>query len=742
MSHRVKQRQPKGASSTTSQSSKVITDPRFANIHTDPRFRLPSRKHNRVQLDKRFARVLEDDEFSKKAQVDKYGRRLPSSAGKRELKRLYHLDDPETREAPADEDVEKELKRVGGLAYDPARQGGFDTSSSSEGSSGSESEAEDEDAPLQESVGEVGVGGRLRDLDIPMGEVSSRLAAVNMDWDNIRAVDLMAVAQSFCPSGGRVKKVSVFTSEFGRERMEREETQGPAPELFAKRKSNGTPNVAPQDLASSDDSEESDNIEDDDDDVNDEQLKAKIISNSTNPTEEVDSHALRNYQLSRLKYYYAVIACDSADTAYALYNGMDGSEYLSTANFFDLRFVPESVTFNDPITDKPRDQCEKVPDGYRPNDFVTEALTHSNVKLTWDEDDKTRKELQKRAFSREEVDENDLQAYVGSESSSSDDEAAAVADRHSDSDTTTNSKKKAKAEEQRRKMRAALGLSVESAPKKSKSAAPTGGMQITFAAGLSAPEANANGETKKSSVFLNKPSDAIEETTVAKYVRKEKERKAKRKAKSKSGQTDTGGAGQVDAEDTSDHGHSLNGPRKDVVDPVEEDPFADAFFTDPASANSTARREAKREKKRRNEAEATVEAARKKNERRELELLVGEDEAANEGSEHFDMAAIRQREKDAKKKGKRKHKVKKVNDDDDGGAPEAQQDNFELNVDDPRFKGVFDNHEFAIDPSNPRFSGTEGMKQLLEAGRRKRKKRDDGDVEPDRPRKHASKRRR
>jgi len=33
---------------------------------------------------------------------------------------------------------------------------------------------------------------------------------------------------------------------------------------------------------------------------------------------------------------------------------------------------------------------------------------------------------------------------------------------------------------------------------------------------------------------------------------------------------------------------------------------------------------------------------------------------------------------------------------------------------------VYDSHEFAIDPSHPRFLGTEGMKKVLEEGRRKR----------------------
>ena len=44
-----------------------------------------------------------------------------------------------------------------------------------------------------------------------------------------------------------------------------------------------------------------------------------------------------------------------------------------------------------------------------------------------------------------------------------------------------------------------------------------------------------------------------------------------------------------------------------------------------------------------------------------------------------------------------------------------------MNVSDPRFARLWESHEYAIDPTNPRFKGTEGMKKLLEEGRRKRK---------------------
>ena len=37
--------------------------------------------------------------------------------------------------------------------------------------------------------------------EVPTGEATSRLAVVNLDWDNLRAQDIMAVAASFAPGG-------------------------------------------------------------------------------------------------------------------------------------------------------------------------------------------------------------------------------------------------------------------------------------------------------------------------------------------------------------------------------------------------------------------------------------------------------------------------------------------------------------------------------------------------------------
>src|ERR1700712_1654306 len=54
-----KQKAPKGnaSSSTSSNTAAAKSDPRFASLSADPRFRLPSKKHSHVKLDKRLSRI-------------------------------------------------------------------------------------------------------------------------------------------------------------------------------------------------------------------------------------------------------------------------------------------------------------------------------------------------------------------------------------------------------------------------------------------------------------------------------------------------------------------------------------------------------------------------------------------------------------------------------------------------------------------------------------------------------------
>lgn len=51
------------------------------------------------------------------------------------------------------------------------------------------------------------------------------------------------------------------------------------------------------------------------------------------------------------------MVCDSSATANYLYMTLDGTEFLKTANVFDLQFIPDSREFKHPA----RDAATEVP---------------------------------------------------------------------------------------------------------------------------------------------------------------------------------------------------------------------------------------------------------------------------------------------------------------------------------------------------------------------------------------------
>jgi hypothetical protein len=694
-----KQKAPVGAGASAASSS-VITDPRFTNFMTDPRFRLPSKRRNKTKLDNRFSSLLTDPDFasSRTSTVDRYGRKILGGDDKKKkaLKQLYvdseeednELEqsnvDPEESdnedersnvdleeddidiEVEDDEVVEKELKRAAG--YDPARMGGYSSSEEDKEDSDEEGGVEIEEAEFPDMQAEQAA--------VEMGEVSSRFAVVNLDWDNIKSTDLMAVFSSFVPTGGKIHKISIYPSEFGRERMEREETEGPPKEIFAKKE------------------EEDEELDSEDDSEDDEKIRKDLLQEDEG--QDFDGTALRQYQLERLRYYYAVVVCSDNETAQHIYESTDGTEYLSSANFFDLRFIPDGTEFDD----KPRDECDSVPSGYRPTEFVTDALQHSKVKLTWDMDpeEASRKDAIKRAFSgsRAEIGENDLRAYLGSDSEDEEEEEEAEA--------VEESPKLSKKELTRQKMRAALGLPDDPTPKSKKSAGPVGDMEITFTAGLSSKG--------KGGVFENEPIK--EETTAEAYVRKEKERKARRKEKAK--------ARREDQDPDAVEGEKEKETEKEKVD--ENLGFDDPFFATDEKVKTKASKSQRKEARLAKREAKAAEAAAKASNRAELELLMQDNstEAASH-LDHFDIKEIARAEKNKKKKKGKKDKSKEV----EGGKRGGLQNSFEMDVGDERFSKLFEDHEFAIDPSNPKFKDTEGMKALLEEGRKKRSHRVEDD---------------
>lgn len=132
-------------------------------------------------------------------------------------------------------------------------------------------------------------------------------------------------------------------------------------------------------------------------------------------TDPIIRERLRKYQLNRLKYYYAVVECDTLETAAHIYKECDGLEYETSAVRLDLRFIPDSITFD---SNQIHDQCTQAPDKslYKPMLFRNTALTQTKVRCTWDETPTERRRLTRRKYTLEELEKADLDAYLASES--------------------------------------------------------------------------------------------------------------------------------------------------------------------------------------------------------------------------------------------------------------------------------------------------------------------------------------
>lgn len=363
----------------------------------DPRFRRASKKDSKVVVDGRFQAMFEEEAFVRPVNVDKYGRRVVSDREQQDLRRFYRLDE-EAQEAEAR--ATPEASAVASRANVETGPDADTEDSAAESSDSDESSEEGDDVVLDDALS----AHPLVIRDVPEGEATRRLAMVNLDWDQIRADDIFTLLHAFKPLTGTIHRVTIYPSRFGRERMAREALEGPPRELFEPL--NGR-------------LEERDGDGESEDGSSQDELGPREENG-----EDFDSVALRKYQLERLRYYYAVIECDSPETATHLYRHCDGSEFEKSANFLDLRFIPDGTTFSPEEDGTPRDVCTTLPKSYRPKtDLVTAALQQSRVALTWDADDVERVRVTRRPRGLDAQDV-DLAAYLASATDSDADDNA------------------------------------------------------------------------------------------------------------------------------------------------------------------------------------------------------------------------------------------------------------------------------------------------------------------------------
>ncbi|XP_071438211.1 ESF1 homolog [Pithys albifrons albifrons] len=463
---------------------------------------------------------------------------------------------------------------------------------------------------------------RELDKDAPRGEeITSRLAVCNMDWDRLKAKDLLALFSSFTPKGGTVFSVKIYPSEFGKERLKEEEQKGPV-ELFE-------------------------------------------LPENTTEDDGIYREKLREYQFKRLKYFYAVVECDSPETANKIYEECDGLEFESSCSFIDLRFIPDNVTFDE----KPKDAASEVNvAAYKPKYFTSAAMGTSKVDITWDETDHERVTSLSRTFNKEELLDMDFQAYLAS-SSEEEEEQQQDGDVNNEIEDNKPRKSQKDDEEQIAKYRELLQSIKE---KEKKQEEKDIGMEIKWVPGLK--------ETAEEMV-KNRLEGKDNLTPWQKYLEKKKEKrmlKKKRKA----------AAEREESEDELP-------PDVDLNDPYFAEEFEKTGLKKkPESVASTSEDEDEVEKQ-----------------KAEMALLMMDDE--DDTRKHFNYKKIVEQQNLSKKKKKLLIKRK-----------ELLEDDFQVNVADTRFQAMFTSPLFNLDPSDPNFKKTKAVEKILEEKARRREEKE------------------
>jgi len=347
---------------------------RFDKINNDPKFKPIPKKIHKVELnDNRFNAMFSNKDFYSTSKVDKYGKKRNKKEEKNYMDEYYIKNEKNKEKKKEEEESAKEEEE--------------------EESDTSEEFQEFLDNMNKENM--EALKEEENEENIPMGKETSRIAIQNIDWTNIHALDLFVLLNSFCKGNQKVLKVEIYPSEYGMKEMAKENKEGPDKEIFNSEAIVKTGN---------DKEEEAE-----------EEEEEEIDSSN----EGFDPIELRKYELKKLKYYYAVVYCDSAETANLLYTECDGLEIERTQSFMDMRFIPDDLKeFPYP----PKEVCDHMPANkeyvqeFKPNS----ALQDTKVKLTWDQGDPKREDLLYRAFHKEGFNEEDINELLVSSDSEED----------------------------------------------------------------------------------------------------------------------------------------------------------------------------------------------------------------------------------------------------------------------------------------------------------------------------------
>ena len=697
----------------------VVKDPRFSIMHSKPVFKKMARANAKVVLDKRFKAVLTDKRFATgHAGVDKYGRKTKRKDAKDEMKAFYTVEDAEG-DGEGGAAAEKGLEDADAAAEDPEARvqylnalarGEIEGDSSEDDSE--EDDDDDDDAGVEDDAIDtegLEVGDDVRDMgalarqgaeeeeEVPMGEATKRVAILNVDWQHMQAVDLLACVQSL--TSGTVRRVTVYPSDFGLEQMAIENKFGPQglwaeedtiridkplerqPEKLQaadadSEDSEGEDADGGVDASGSDDDEDASGSDGDEDawgsDGDEDGSSAEedarfdgdfvradaglVVEQDGRTPDGFDKEKLREYEVKKLRYYFAIAECDTVRTALAVADEVDGMEFESSSSRLDIRFVPDDTSFKDRQV---RDTATTVPDDYEPPLYVTTALQQSNITCTWDEPDTARTNQLTQYGAWAEMNTEDLAVYMASDESEEDDvdpaerrkkRALLLGDAADDDDDDDENEDDS-------------GDDLASGANGADSDGEGGDREITFTVG-------AKDKLKEKVARIASGEGEAQLTPFEQYQLKRREKKRQRRAEVKE--------------------------RRRIA--KEE---SDGFFLDDADG-------------------AAAEGGGASAQEVSIQEAVGYDSGSDDERD-YDMREIQRSERMKGKKltgaRKRKEKLRKERVGDVSGG------DFGLDLQDDRFAPLLEGDQrFGVDPTSKEFKDTEGMRDILREQRRRRKK--------------------
>ena len=319
-------------------------DSRFSEIKSDPRYLEMPKKSKKVVVDDRFKQMFaKKGDFNTISKYDKTGKLIKKQD--RSMHKFYDLDKEKDEkddkkaaksDSAASENAENSdsdsVKENKNKFYDENGDFAWNNEEDESSSSGDDSDEDEESEEENDQIWDA-------DADIPFGEttteegIGKRLALNKMDWDHISAVDLMALFNSLTSGDVVVYKVEIYPSLFGLEKMKHDSLMGPPQEIFAKddgtlqakldekkkkqkqKKKDARAKQKAEDGGNADESSSSDD-------------EASEVDEQK--TEAFNQMQLRKYELEKMKYYYAIIHCNSKRSAVTLYDEYQGFEFEDT----------------------------------------------------------------------------------------------------------------------------------------------------------------------------------------------------------------------------------------------------------------------------------------------------------------------------------------------------------------------------------------------------------------------------